>query len=829
MSSETADNSSNLVSQDTAEVLKAIARSKAARENSKLTLPEINAVADLVSQVAPAGNVPSLILHGLTRLPGRRLPPEVVKNDLSLLFQGVDRARDGALYGALFAGPAAIIWAYQNLLKLAGKDLDDFFTDGIWQFYVEYAMREDTARHANETNGFDEALRLDNLHLSPADRATAWVMAAIQCLSQYDALLENEWRERVGIEVLREVCAELPIADQLTHLYRQWEIQRPYAWTTANGATSYVHFRHLQFARFMEAALTYVPETHQQAWAQVMRMREQHDLPAYQRQMSILAYLDPNAYNEARKPVSLQTAYVGLVWQHRYYLIPVWSPDTNNIVHVTTVRAQLHSIFEQPPPNAPPPSLIPLAEMKRLAWPELRPKLNRAFLEELDELRHAPILINCDPRPHKLPLSQLRLAERGVGDHALTLFDTGESFVFDQSHIFFDGTWGAAFAEIMTYEATSWGLQLAQHAERTNAIRKAIMALGHKPAPKTRSGAPRPLKLRTQAAERRIIQAVPARSTEAAAETDEVNLAAINAQRKLLEKRNKKIRVTVNDFLVLYRALHALVYRVDPSILEKLRNLARQPKNRPAVEAALDALDPRRQTNPAMLIPVDASQRSPRDRLQPLNFEVPLGELPILKLHSETLKAMRAYQAGAGDKVELFKKFEKLQREYLATLAGFGEVMLRAKEITLQGENATVGTVRLLAHIPAALQKFLHQIPGRFDVLNDLLQGREVFSNVGAVAPTSSLMRFSTAKDDHSKKTLAWGIITDATGVMRISLRDFRPHVALLAQVGHLDLANQITQDYLDTYAHGLNNYIRDLRHIVLAIHPPRAAKPNSK
>ena len=32
--------------------------------------------------------------------------------------------------------------------------------------------------------------------------------------------------------------------------------------------------------------------------------------------------------------------------------------------------------------------------------------------------------------------------------------------VFDQSHIFFDGAWGAALAEIMTNEATSWGVYL---------------------------------------------------------------------------------------------------------------------------------------------------------------------------------------------------------------------------------------------------------------------------------------------------------------------------------------------------------------------------------
>ena len=52
---------------------------------------------------------------------------------------------------------------------------------------------------------------------------------------------------------------------------------------------------------------------------------------------------------------------------------------------------------------------------------------------------------------------------------------------------------------------------------------------------------------------------------------------------------------------------------------------------------------------------------------------------------------------------------------------------------------------------------------------------------------------------------------------MRIHLRDFRPHVAALLAIGRKDLANMITQDYLDAYAEGLNAYIQDLSRITLA------------
>ena len=166
-------------------------------EVKRLTLPELEAVVEQVARLVPAGNVPGMILSGLARLPERRPAPKMIRRDLNLLFKGVEQTLDKAVYTTFFAGPAAVIGAYQRLLKLAGKDPAEAFPEGTWQFYVEYAMREDTARHANETHGFDSFLRQRELHLNAVDRVTAWVMAAIYCLHQYDALLANEWRERV--------------------------------------------------------------------------------------------------------------------------------------------------------------------------------------------------------------------------------------------------------------------------------------------------------------------------------------------------------------------------------------------------------------------------------------------------------------------------------------------------------------------------------------------------------------------------------------------------------------------------------------------------------
>ena len=147
----------------TADNLRTIAQAADMRELSRLSLPEIDAITDLVGRILPAGNVPGVIVSGLARLPGRRPPSDIVKRDVNLLFRGVEQVLDKAAYGAFFAGPAAVIWGYQNLLKLAGKAPEDSFPEGTWQFYVEYALREDTARHTNETHGFDTTLNLHGL------------------------------------------------------------------------------------------------------------------------------------------------------------------------------------------------------------------------------------------------------------------------------------------------------------------------------------------------------------------------------------------------------------------------------------------------------------------------------------------------------------------------------------------------------------------------------------------------------------------------------------------------------------------------------------------
>ena len=800
----------------TADKLRTIAQSKTLHELSSLSLPEIDAVVDVIARVTPAGNVPGVILNGLARLKGRKPPLKTVKRDIDLLFTGVKQSLDEAVYSMFFAGPAAVIWGYQNLLKLAGKDPEDSFPEGIWQFYVGYALREDTARHANETRGFDILLNQHQIYLNQADRATAWVMAAIYCLHQYDDLLRNEWRERVYTYLLAEIAASEPDAERYTPLYRDWEKQRPYGRSTDSGADeTYPTYRRVKFDCFLKKTMRDMRPAVRHEWARQSRAAKERDLPAYQQQMSILAYLEPGDYGETRTPIPLKETHIGVIHQGRYYLVPACVPGTDQPADVALVRMQVAALMGCTP-DASPTQLTSLERVKRATWPALRRELNQTLVKELDRLRLAPILLNCGPCPRHLPLSELRQAERGVGDHALTLFDTGESMVFDQSHIFFDGAWGVALAEIMTQEALAWATYL-------NTLPPVQLDTDQAPD-QTRHGA---LTFPLQDADLSLIQQAPHVTPEAGAETDAVDLKAMLRLRKLFKQRNDLLQLTVNDLLILYRAIHALTYQPAPNLVSDLKSMiSHSGATRHATQKALEAIDDSQKMNPPMVIPVDGSLHIPRERLYPMTFEVPLADLDLLSLHEETKAAMDAYESEAGgDRMAVYVEFDQLQRTYLASLAGFGAVMSRAKEIAVAGESVSVGTIKLLAHLPTPLQRMLDKVPSRIDLLNDLIKGREVFSNVGVVAPTSTLTRFITAKDDNDKKTLAWGVITDAQGVMQITLRDFRPHVALLESVGRRDLAVHIAQDYLDSYARGINSYIEDLRRIAETSRETRLGK----
>ena len=757
--------------------LRTLAHSKTVREISKLSLPEIDGLVERIARIAPAGNVPGVILNGLASLKQKQPSEENVRRDIGLLFRGMEQTfKDHVVYSTFFAGPAAVIYAYQSLLKLAGKNPDAAFAYGTWDFYVKYALRDDTARHTCETHGFATTLRQHNIPLSEIDKLTAWVMTAVFCLYQYDDLLENEWRERVHTHLLAVHAPEL------AGLYSQWEKQRPFArGHDADPKENYSTYRRRQFDQFMTAATLDLPDATIRAWQADIDAITVSSLRHYQRQMTIRAYLKPGKYNEERQLFKEDEAFcVGIIHGSRYYLLKACQDDDHTQpVSIQTVRQQIATIFNHPALNTP-QTLTDCAHIKRSDWYTVSQKLT--CLDEIDGLHVAPIWINTDLQPRNLPLAQMRQIERAVGDQPLTIFFTSETAVFDLSHIFFDGAWGVSLAEILTGEATAWAAYLSS-------------------LPPAQPGKTRPYSptLDLSAKEEKRIRNADQVAVEVSGETTAVNLPAILELRKLFKKRSDLLNLTVNDLLILYRAIHAVTYHPDINIITQLQGLQQQNPTREAATAALSAIDSN--SNPTILIPVDASRTRPSDRLFPLAFTVPLTELDLLNSHKQLLTLLNNNDP----------KAEDLQKEYLGNLAGFGEVLSRAKEIANAGESASVGSIKLLAHMPAPLQQLLDTIPSHFDVLNDIIKGREVFSNVGQVAPSSSLTRFITAKDDNEKKTLAWGVMTDANQTMIVTLRDFRPHVGMLTAVHQQDLAQKLTQDYLNAYARGLNKYISEL------------------
>ncbi len=793
----------------TADDLKSVAHSTLIRDLTELTLPEIDRLVDLIAQMVPAGNIPGLILNGLARLAGRGPTPQEARRDVNRLMQGVEHMLDHVVFATVFIGPAAVLWSYQQMLSIVGKSPATAFPEGVWQFYADYALREDTARHCNETHGFDTLLDKHDLRLDQADRITAWVMAALHMLHAYDTLLANEWRERVVLKTLQDVTADTPDAAHYATLYRAWEKQRPFGrGPDSDPKETYPAYRRAKFDAYVAIHTRDLPRKLRRAWEKQLKAAAARDLPAYQQQMSIISHLEPEHYGETRVPHDLRDTHIGLIIDDHYYLIPACDPSARGLhpPHVNDLRVQIAALLAEPD-QPPAESLQPLATRQRRALATILPRLNKDIQAELAHLQTAPILLNFNAGiPWQVPLSNLRQNERGIGHHALTIFDTSETFVFDQSHIFFDGAWGAGFAEIMTQEATAWAVFL--HDQSTAAARTPKNSLIQ------------PLTFHFRARDHKLIDAAPGVTPHVSAESNRIDVGAMLALRRSFTARSQSLRLTINDLLILYRAIHALTYQPDPSIVADLKRRSRTKATRPAYEAALDTLEP----HPAsILMPVDASQYNPRDRLYPMTFDVPLAELDLLGLHQRTLAALDAYEQALLSKravrkqALIFEQFTALRLDYLAALAGFGEVMRAAKARGSLGDSASVSTIKLLAHLPKPLQRLLDEIPNRFDILNDMIKGREVFSNVGAVVPSSTLTRFATAKDDNQNKTLVWGILTDATGTLVVSLRDFRSYVAGLLALDQLELAERIAEDYLNAYVRGTNQFISDLSRIVLA------------
>jgi hypothetical protein len=760
-------------------------------ELTQLEIDELTELAEDIGRVLPAGNVVKMVFSQLRAAQGRRLAQGDSKRMMSLLQQGMATMLGKASYMAFYSTPALLISGYQMLLRAAGRDPDDAFPHGVWQFYLEFGLREDAARHACETIGFQQNLSLLRADLSDGDQLAANILAVGDLLEIYDQLLTAEWRERLLLTRMGDALND-------TRMVHQWLARRPYDVPRTSSEQRYIHYRQAIFNKFVRERLgdewqdRDVDKTIH-AWGEQETLADD-ERRAYQEQMSVLARLQPSTYNDERQLLAPTECSIGVIWRGQYYLVPFMHGDKRLPEQVT--RGMAHAIVNNGTPPEGPQADNWLTVIPRASQPNARESLPRPLQAELEMLRSAPIILNWDMADASLPLSKIRQGQRGIGDHPLTIFRTPYSLVFDQSHIFFDATLGMAIAEIYTNFASRHLRSITQPTVPTGANLQ-----------------PRQVNLSISKDTATRLGKYYKPTSEVAVETTTPIVSDMNRVRHLFKQRNDELRVTINDLLLLYRSLHNQVYKPSEALQQHIQHFATQGGAQKKLAATAQAmLEDIPRSIPAILIPIDASAYNPSARLFPITF---CPRSPWTEFHAQHRRVWELLQEYQELPVPAqWDTFSEARLHYLQMVRMFGMLMQRYKEIALDGKSFSTVTLQMLAGVPRSLQGVLRDIPDRIDILNDMLKGTEVFSNVGRVADTSTLWRFTTAKDDNHKKELCWGIMTRADNTMVISLRDFRPVVQELLKADAGDLAHHITDDFLNSYARGLEQFIWQLAEI---------------
>jgi pSer/pThr/pTyr-binding forkhead associated (FHA) protein len=851
---------------------------------------------ELVRQTAPVRDILDFLRSGLSQLEARTISSETSDNSLSALLRRADVIGKG-LFSTVIAGPAFLLVGWQKLLELVGVGPEDAFPQGTWQFYAEFGLREDPARHANESTGFHNAVPLEAREV---DLITAWLYQIILTYFEYDAFLENEWSERVLLrlvdEALDDAIAEelaglrtpqgerLP-PEQREQMKRQmrleqpesveigreerkrelglqelntgWIKRRPYKRDITVPKETYPQYRRRKFLTYLsDMAEKLPPDMGASIWEEYHN-RSETELPAYQEQMTILKALTPGRYKEEREDIPLWKAKVGLILGGRYYLIDAAARDKqgdllvfepgktdgpgmplalgarrgdelrdengnrvsidrkgNVTIHAkrpqvkvlrpiaprelkAQVAACLRQAQEAQRSTRPFDTDLLLAATPRGEQRRVRSLLPRTSQREIQLLRLTPVILHWDLRRGDQPIGYIRRGRRGIGDHALTIFRSGRSFVFDLSHIFYDAIWAAALSQILTDGA------IEQY--------QAVASLSLPPI--STINPVYPLALESGERFRQETEAYQWHY-EVVAESAGADLGKINALRRTLREQ-ENIYITVNDILTLYRSLHDVFYTPGDTLQSELKKFRAESASDPQKMDFLKQLEAMHvemhTANPSLLIPMDASFISPKLRLMPTTFRNPWPNL--VDIYRDTRQALReAQKQGTSQSRATFVYQRRALLDHLLALA---EYLAALKRITRQGESFNVATIKLLAHLPPTMQGTLDLIPQRIGVLNEIIKGQEVFSNVGQVAPASSLERFMSAKDDGETKQMVWGIMSTSDGKMKLTLRDFRHPIVTLVKLDYRELAQLFTQDYLNSYAHGLNSFADDLRDIV--------------
>jgi len=768
--------------------IRTILEKKQSPQDTRLSIAEREELIQEISQIIPAGNVVNFILSGLLSAKQRNSSPSSARSHINALFKGLSFMRQNVLYSMVFAGPATILAGYNLLLQLSGNDIESYLPDGAWQFYVEFGLREDAAHHQTETVGFQRVIREKIAHAAPETLLTAWVLASASILQQYSDLLELRWEENTKLRIIEETTG-------LTGLFRQWEKSRTFS--APDFKTSLVAYRQQIFDQFCDHHLSKVSKAQWQAFSEIWHDKNTQEVfgrqkRAYIRQLSVHRYLEPGDYSDERMPIDIARLRVGVVSQGNYYLLPATVPSSP--AELLALQEKVKQILYREP-NTKSNIDTALVQVPRQNQTRVRGMLPAEMRSSIEHLQTAPFIINWDHHDHSQPLTTIRNQRRGIGDHGATLFVSSTSTVFDFSHIFFDGPWALAIAEMVSNEAIKY-TYLLTHSLSSASVESRLS---------TDHVTPLPLHA-DQALQQRISQFRKAKP-EISAETKR-DIHELHRVRTTLKDR-AGMRLTINDLLVLYRTIFNSQYVMSDELRSQLSELRSQSSLSESIASIEKMIEVRRYQQPSLLIPIDATRYSPKERLFASTFRSPLPN--FLEEHDGLVKLLQASETDDN----AHRDFTIKREYYLGYLQAFCELMQRYREIATSGESMSSTAIRLIAGLPGAMQQIVDSIPGRLTVVNEAIKGEEVFSNVGRVVNGSTITRFSSAKDDNDQKILVWGIMTDDDDRLTITLRDFRKPVLQLANAGQTEIAQRITADYLEQFVAGVYRFSKEMESIV--------------
>ncbi|MBI5509930.1 MAG: hypothetical protein HY903_14335 [Deltaproteobacteria bacterium] len=682
--------------------------------------------------------------------------------------------------------------------------------DPTWQFYTPFGMREDASRFTFETAPFAD-------HAAEACSPPAigsWLRAAAELLFDYDQLLAHEWRQRTWTRLIdAEIGALRQGGDQGSADAADHEmgavrprLQAPWAKETAL----------LDPLELIKA----LPAESCRRLRHRFERRRRRDENAFCDQLSLLVTLAPTRQADVRRRLSLAEIQGCLLYGDDVYAFDLALRDERGLLLVfasadpadTAVTARLvpdrtsfrdergrvvtidkrgQVVHEstsigclRPPPvsalaaavaqvqaggHSPLPAPITLRRYPRGVQAAIRAREQDS--EALRVLARAPIIVQVRDFDKPVPLGVVRACAGGTGDQPLTIMPNRFGTAFDFSHIIFDGVWAITMADRLTRRAQE--LFRGEAASRTAT-----------PVPVKRldlSGV-----LVTDRAER-----APRVPAVAYGETTAVDLDTMRALRRRLTDRG--IALSAGDILLLGLFLHHRRHAFGAEAETGLAALEAAAAHA-VVETIRRTRADERLGVPVPILFMDAAPVDPRQRL----FMATWHTVPDDALYAVLEGSAPTSAASVATALAAFARAAEKFRSQLAA-----------------GVSPTFAAIGPLKTCPGPFRNAAHRLPLRSAAVRRGVIGDQLFSNLGQMAPGSAITRVSGARGDVGDRGIILTTLTNCRRELFISIRDFRPYVGELCDLGHPDAATVLAQDYVDGYASTTNALVKRLAEIL--------------